>query len=486
MQVCLPVRVIQAALGSMHHGGRQSAASLLLLLAALFLQTSFPTLTKADALERASDSVVDFARSVGAERPSNGPGRFENPLLRRYVSTDGPAVLRWSLPLPADSPLWEIQRDLEQVEIELNIRGGFRRGLGEALNRARHALAVLQRERLNILLDVGQQDLAVDTIHRTEERVTQLVKHLEELAQLGTGSSRPTLRLAAAELRTQASVARAEALRELSRLAEASIRRVPFRIPRRFDGDPRLRGRALVRLYLEPSASPERSRRSPAYATTSDPAHPCVLEVVVDGWNAPLTAGNFVSRVLAHEYDGMPLVDEEKGSFLFFSDLQVAENSTFHQSDRTLPLEILLEGEPSPLYGESIDTAMVGVQRQPPVLPVAPYGTLAMAHSAEDVNDAQRAFYIFTFDKRSLAATNPTGNAFTGTVAVFGYLVSDQAPGCLEQVHRGYRIGRAELVQGRERLFVNAEREQQVLGPTGLFPDAMRWVLLQPTSHLTY
>ncbi len=459
---------------------------LLLLFAMLGLQLYWGAPNHAYALEPGSDSIVDFARSVGAERPNSGPGRLDNPLLRRYVATDGTAVLRWSLPVPSESPLWEIQRDLEQVGVELNIRGGFRRGLTEALQRARHALMVLQRERLNILLDVGREEMVVDAIHRTEEEVALLVKYLEQLAQIGPSSSRPTVRLAATDLRRQAAIARMEALEELSRLAEASIRHIPFRIPRRFDSEPRLRGRALVRFYLEPpsgSSAAARLKRSSMEDVGSSQTAPCVIDVMVDGWNAPLTAGNFVHRVLAHEYDGMPVVDEEQGSFLFFSDAATSSpRPASRGNDRTIPLEILLEGEPSPLYGESIDTAMVGVQRQPPVLPVAPYGTFAMAHSAEDVNDARRAFYVFVFDKRSLAATNPTGNAFTGTVAVFGYVVNDPSAACLAQVHRGYRISRAELLQGKERLFDNALKEQEVLGSIGVFPDSIRMLSLERAS----
>jgi len=433
---------------------------------------------RASAAEGASDSIADFARTVGAAQPRTSIDRFGNPLLRRYVSTDGAAVLRWSLPLPEDSPFWEIQRQLEQVDVELSLRGSFRRGLREALKSARQALAALQRERLDILLDVGREQVVVDTLRRTEQEITHLVESLEQLNALGPGSTQPTIRSVAAAVRAEASASRSGALAELARLEEASIRRVPFRIPRRYDDEARLRGRALVRLYLEApkTTAGARPARSDTGQTRGTPA-PCVLQVVVDGWNAPLTSGNFVRRVLAHEYDGMPLIAEEQGSFVFFS--EAANDGKPADTEHLLPLEILLEGEPAPLYGESIDTAMVATQRQPPVLPVGPFGTLAMAHSTEDVNDAQRAFYIFTFDKRSLAANNPTGNAFTGTVAVFGYLPDASSLQCLANLHPGYRIRTAELVYGRERYFGNAAEEARVLGPAGSFPDEMRLALLE-------
>jgi hypothetical protein len=43
-------------------------------------------------------------------------------------------------------------------------------------------------------------------------------------------------------------------------------------------------------------------------------------------------------------------------------------------------------------------------------------------------------------------------------------------------------VCRAELLQGKERLFDNALKEQEVLGSIGVFPDSIRMLSLERAS----
>eukprot|EP00166_Cyanidium_caldarium_P001929 ctg_2019.g316 len=237
-----------------------------------------------------------------------------------------------------------------------------------------------------------------------------------------------------------------------------SIRGVPFRIPRKYDAYPRLRGRATVELTLEKS-----SGTTTAFVddtTGRSLGGQQMVTAVLDGWSAPLTAGHFVDLVQRRHFDGMPVATAERGLFVLFADARASASSA--AAIRRLPLEILLDGESAPLYGESLD--MVGVGGEQPVLPIAPFGSLAMAHSEDDVNDAADAFFAFTLDSRSVAATNRSGNVFTGTYAAFGYVIDEHAASFFRQLQPGDRIRSVRLVRGREHWYPDAEAEARALG----------------------
>ena len=85
-----------------------------------------------------------------------------------------------------------------------------------------------------------------------------------------------------------------------------------------------------------------------------------------------------------------------------------------------LPLEVKLaddgKSEP-PLYRVSVDDA--GARNARVELPFNAYGTLAMSHSADDVNDGATQFFFLT--KESEVA--PSGTTTDGRWSVVGHAV---------------------------------------------------------------
>lgn len=67
----------------------------------------------------------------------------------------------------------------------------------------------------------------------------------------------------------------------------------PFEVPEEYQNMPLLKGRAAVDMKVKVKDNPNLDE--------------CVFHIVLDGYNAPVTAGNFVDLVERHFYDGMEI-----------------------------------------------------------------------------------------------------------------------------------------------------------------------------------
>ena len=86
------------------------------------------------------------------------------------------------------------------------------------------------------------------------------------------------------------------------RLAQLPANRLPFSIPEEYNQLPRLNGRAEVEMVI--ASSDKRGYRLEDGVTL---VPKITLRMVVDGYHAPLTAGNFVDLVNKGFYNGMTL-----------------------------------------------------------------------------------------------------------------------------------------------------------------------------------
>jgi peptidylprolyl isomerase len=172
------------------------------------------------------------------------------------------------------------------------------------------------------------------------------------------------------------------------------------------------------------------------------------LTVVVDGYNAPITAGNFVDLVQRGFYDGLEFIRSEESYVLQTGD-PAGPKVGFHDPKtdkyRNVPLEIMVEGDKEPLYGVTLEE--IGRFREHPVLPFSAYGTVAMARPEDELNGASSQFFFFLFEPE----LTPAGlNLLDGRYSVFGYLVEGKE--VLEKLRQGDKIISAEVVDGLDNL----------------------------------
>lgn len=179
------------------------------------------------------------------------------------------------------------------------------------------------------------------------------------------------------------------------------------------------------------------------------------IKLTVDGYAAPLTGGNFIDLVQRKWYDGMEVVSGQRGFYLPLSTLQ---NDSYFDSKaraaRTVLLEIMVNGEPQPVYGATLDEA--GIGDLSPTLPVTAFGAVAMIHSVENANDALASFYIFLLDTTCYQARSVLGSVLTGSVETISYVAEGEE--VLKQLEPGDYITIATVVDGMNYFYGTGDR----------------------------
>ncbi|MGB3616182.1 MAG: peptidylprolyl isomerase [Elainellaceae cyanobacterium] len=320
--------------------------------------------------------------------------------------TDGKALLRYALPVDNKS-IREAQREIEGVSERLRIQGSRAvKGVQRNVKRAEKAM----RKPEQILADVSPE-------HELE------VKQL--LDKVRTGLS--DLSTYAEERDKEAIwIKRAELLSQIGQIEEFMVSKDPINVPEEYGNLPQLKGRATVKMTTDKGS----------------------MLIAVDGYNAPVTAGNFVDLVQRGFYDGLPVVREEEFYVVQMGDPDGPEDG-FMDPDtgeqRTIPMEIAIQGDDEPVYGMTLEQA--GLYLADPVLPFSAYGTLAMARPDNDPNGASSQFFFLRFESE----LTPAGiNLLDGRYAVFGYVIENEQ--VLDKLRVGDLIQSITVVDGAEKL----------------------------------
>lgn len=317
---------------------------------------------------------------------------------------DPTAILRNALPI--DQPeLQELQHRLESTSDELRAK---RWSALTATVRRSQTLLTSKRETILKSLPSGDQA-------QGSALLDQLDTQLQEVA-------------AATEVNDRDSFldARRAALSSIGEVEALLVGDFPFAIPAEFADLPRLLGRATVEIE-----------------TTQG-----TVIAVVDGYNAPITAGAFVDLVQKGFYDGLPFTRAEDFYVLQTGDPKGPDTGYLDpktKTERTVPLEIMVPGEAEPFYNATFED--LGLFTAQPVLPFATLGTLGWAHSDEALNDGSSQFFFFLYE----AELTPAGlNLVDGRYSAFGYVVDGFD--VLEELGIEDGIVKAKVIEGADNL----------------------------------
>nr|WP_186597773.1 peptidylprolyl isomerase [Synechococcus sp. PROS-7-1] len=317
---------------------------------------------------------------------------------------DPAAILRDSLPMDQDD-LRELQHRLEGTSDDLRAKRWS--ALGRSISRCE---ALLNTRRNNILNAVpnAERQQAEQLLDTVKDDLVLLQERVDAADKSGFIQTRR------------------QTLTTIGDLEYLLIDdRIPP-IPAEFDDLPRLNGRATV-----------------VISTTQGD-----LTAVVDGYNAPLTAGAFIDLSLKGFYDGLPFSRAEDFYILQSGDPEgpaIGYVDPTSKQERHVPLEIRVPGEPDTFYNETFED--VGLYKATPVLPFATLGTLGWAHSDQALDDGSSQFFLFLYE----AELTPAGlNLVDGRNAAFGYVVNGFD--VLEELSVDDQINRIEVVDGADRL----------------------------------
>ncbi|XP_061373861.1 peptidyl-prolyl cis-trans isomerase CYP37, chloroplastic [Gastrolobium bilobum] len=225
----------------------------------------------------------------------------------------------------------------------------------------------------------------------------------------------------------------------LDTVAEVELLQAPglsFLLPKQYMQYPRLSGRGTVEFTIEKG---DGSTFSPVGGEQRNTA---TIQVVLDGYSAPLTAGNFAKLVMDGAYNGTKLNCTNQA---ILSDNGLDKNNGFR-----VPLEIMPSGQFEPLYKTTLSVQ----DGELPVLPLSVYGAVAMAHNeGSEEYSSPYQFFFYLYDKRSAGLG---GISFDeGQFSVFGYVTTGRD--ILPQIKSGDIIRSAKLIEGQDRLVLPKE-----------------------------
>ncbi len=337
--------------------------------------------------------------NLGSDQPAR-----ESRLPVGNAITDGKALLRYALPID-NKQVRNIQSSLEDIATQL--RGKRWSPISRDITTA----AVILSDRTDELL----ADIPDAKKPQADALISELNKSIASIRDAVEAQDKEnTLNL------------RAKLLDQVGELEELMVKEFPFEVPSEYSQLPQLKGRATVEMNTNKGT----------------------LTVVVDGYSAPVTAGNFVDLVQRGFYDGLEFIRAEDNYVLQTGDPVGPEEGFIDPTTgeyRAIPLEVLVGGEPEPIYGTTLEDA--GLYREQPVLPFSAYGAVAMARPGTDPNGGSSQFFFFLFEPE----LTPAGlNLLDGRYSVFGYLVEGKE--VLEQLKEGDVIKSAKVLKGAENL----------------------------------
>ncbi|NEQ22192.1 MAG: peptidylprolyl isomerase, partial [Microcoleus sp. SIO2G3] len=190
--------------------------------------------------------------------------------------TDGKALLRYALPIE-NQQVRDVQASLEDIATQL--RGKRWSSISRDVTKA----AVILSDRTDKLL--------ADIPDENKPKAEAIIAELND----GIASIRNAVE---AKDKDQVWTERGKLLDEVGELEELMVKDFPFEVPSDYSNLPQLKGRATVEM-------------------TSDKGN---LTIVVDGYSAHVTAGNFVDLVQRGFYDGLEFIRAEDSYVLQIGD----------------------------------------------------------------------------------------------------------------------------------------------------------------------
>ena len=319
------------------------------------------------------------------------------------------AILRNALPIK-QIELQNLQHKLEDTS-DL-VRGGRWPALTKTVTKCQ---SLIKKTKNKILNEIHPESR--DIAERTFEELNKNLVELQEEAKIKD-------KYAFID-------ARKKALNNIGTIEELFLPiKFPYSIPAEFDGLPRLLGRAKVEIKTSKGS----------------------MEAIIDGYNAPLTAGAFIDLANKEFYDDLPINRAEEFFVLQTGDPKGEDIGYIDPNtnqERKVPLEIRVPEEKETFYNQTFEE--LGFYTETPTLPFATLGTLGWSHSSAEVSDGSSQFFFFLYE----AELNPAGrNLIDGRNAAFGYVV--EGFDVLEELSMDDEIISIRVTDGFENLKSNA------------------------------
>jgi len=371
------------------------------------------------ARDAATKGLLAIAASACVCAPSfasmDSRSLFELAGLEANPITNAKALLRNALPVQ-NKEIRAIQKYLESISDDLRVPGVKFSGVQSSVN---GSLRIVKDQKDKIMSDVAPSKKADG--EKALKELEDVLNDFQVVVQQKDKQEVP--------LQQQ------KALSLVGRIEEDMINGFPYEVPAKFADRPLLKGRATVNMKVRINNNAN---------TTGG-----TMVVVVDGYNAPVTAGNFVDLINQGFYDGMP-IQRSDGFVVQSGKPKKGDGYQVNGKERSLPLEIMVQGDKVPEYEFTLED--LGRYRAQPVLPFNAFGTLSMARRESEPNSASSQFFFLLRESE----LTPSGtNILDGRYSTFGYVIENQE--LLRDLKVDDEIVSMKVVSGGENL-VNATK----------------------------
>ncbi|CAN6803839.1 unnamed protein product [Brassica oleracea] len=369
------------------------------------------------------ECAITLALSLGMIAGGGAPSiaYAANPAIPQVsVLISGPpikdpgALLRYALPID-NKAIRQVQKPLEDITDSLKIAGV--KALDSVERNVRQASRSLQQGKSMIV--AGFAESKKDHGH---ELIGKLEAGMQDMLQIVEDRKRDAV-----------APKQKEILQYVGGIEEDMVDGFPYDVPEEYRNMPLLKGRATVDMKVKIKDNPN--------------LEDCVFRLVLDGYNAPVTAGNFVDLVERHFYDGME-IQRSDGFVVQTGDPEGPAEGFIDPSTekvRTVPLEIMVEGKKTPFYGSTLEE--LGLYKAQVMLPFNAFGTMAMARE-EFENDSGSSQVFWLLKESELTPSN--SNILDGRYAVFGYVTQNED--FLADLKVGDVIESIQVVSGLDNL----------------------------------
>ena len=343
------------------------------------------------------------------------------------ANKDPESILRLSLPINEKSPIREAANEIE-LKMDKALREIRAEKWGKIGGMAAKSKNIITNKQKDILKDIPAA--------RQEQAVALFAEAGKEL---------DTLRETIVEQKVEKVYEQKRlAARAIGNIEQLMVKEFPYQVPAEYANLPRLEGRAEVEMVIK-KADP--LAKFDVDGTVYDKV---VLKMVLDGYTAPITSGRFLNLVEKGFYNNM-IVQRSDGFVIQTGDPNFEQEDLPHGDVdakgevKTIPLEVYAEEDVMPTYGVTLEDD--GRPLSQPKLPFSVYGTLAMARSEDNANDASSQFFFLLFDPELTTAGR---NLMDGRFATFGYVVDGGR--LLSNVEQGDTIISATITAGKDHL----------------------------------
>jgi peptidylprolyl isomerase len=277
----------------------------------------------------------------------------------------------------------------------------------------------------------------------TELDVPNLSSALKDFQDSSQGSDQERIAL------DKAYESQTKAVRLLSQLEEQMIPAgYTTPVPAEYNDMVQLQGRATVVMTLKKATASE------AFVLNGKNYPEVKLTMVIDGYAAPVTGGNFIDLIVKKFYDGMDI--QRSDGFVIQTGDPIGDANGYvgtggkavgngPKGERLIPLEIFAKGDKGPFYEASIEDELRGGEAT--ILPFSSYGAMGWAREEYEVNSGSSQFFWLLFD----SDLTPAGkNVLDGRYPCFGYVID--GADFLSVIKEGDIIVSAKVTEGLENL----------------------------------